>query len=176
MATRVSLFLEQRHYAFEAWGSDDPVMLRHADNYRIIVSQGRNPNYANIEVQRTDAQLTLRFGLCDLNQEQPLMLESMRQSVATDTEDDAFDCWDTIPPFGVVELYGFQIEHSARITGEELAAFFALIRRFLLKHFLMIAFLDREIDAVRAYMNDWHAEMKPFVHDGAIGYRVKEYG
>lgn len=65
--------------------------------------------------------------------------------------------------------YGIKAEHSVNVCREELAAVIKLIQRFLLKHFFMIAFLDKEIEPVRIYMKDWQAVMKSIVYEGETG-------
>ncbi|MGO4543020.1 hypothetical protein [Paenibacillus sp. 2TAB19] len=90
------------------------------------------------------------------------MLASMEQSVIKDIEDNDFDYWDQIPPFGVVELYGIGLEAGKGATEAEIRAFFTLIYNFLLEHFMMFAFRESEIQSVCSYVIDWSNYIKTF--------------
>ncbi|SDW21849.1 hypothetical protein [Paenibacillus sp. CF384] len=176
MATRIYLFLEEKDFQLEAWEGASSEFKRCVDNHQISVRPGCNINHANIEVRCAEIGLTFRFNLRDLNQEQSSMLKSMEQSVVEDYEDKAYDYWDQIPPFGVVELYSIELERGKRATEAEVKAFFALIYNFLLKHFMMFSFRESEIQSIRSYMIDWSSCIKTFTHNGEIGYRVKNFG
>ncbi|WP_054024975.1 hypothetical protein [Bacillus sp. FJAT-28004] len=172
MATRVYLFLEEKEFVLEAW-EDANLEIKHCvDNHRITVHSGRNSNHADIEVNCESIELTLKFSLRDLKQEKSSMLASMEQSVVKDIEDKDFDFWDTIPPFGVVELFGIGFKRGKETTEAEVEAFFLLLNNFLLKHFMMYVFLESEIESVLPYIIEWKSSLKEFSHNGVKGYRV----
>ncbi|SFD79129.1 hypothetical protein SAMN05216378_1440 [Paenibacillus catalpae] len=177
MATRVYLFLEENDFKLEAWEGARSEFKRCVENHRITVSSGRNMNHASIEVQCGGSiDLALKFNISDLKQEKSSMLASMEQSVVVDIEDNDFDYWDQIPPFGVVELYDIELERGKKATEPEVEAFVTLIYNFLLKHFMMFAFRESEIESVRSYIFDWSSCIKTFSHDGETGYRVSKFG
>ncbi|MCR8660124.1 hypothetical protein [Paenibacillus endoradicis] len=176
MATRVCLFLEEKEHVLEAWEDANLEIKRCVDKHRITVLPGRNSNHADVEVNCESIELTLKFSLRDLWQEKSLMLASINQSVVYDTDDENFDYGDTIPPFGVIELFGIGFKRGEATTEAEVEAFFLLLNHFLLKHFMMYVFLESEIQSVLPYMIEWTSSLKEFSHNGVKGYRVANFG
>ncbi|CAM3390956.1 hypothetical protein PALU110988_20050 [Paenibacillus lupini] len=174
MATRVYLFLEEEDFRFEAWEEAGPEIKRCVEHHQISVRPGRNMNHANIEILCGDIGLALKFKLSDLWQENSPMLPSMEQSVMEDIEDTDFDYWDQIPPFGVVELYEIELEleREMEVTESKVKAFITLTFNFLLKHFMMVAFRESEIQSVRSYFIDENSMIRTFTHNAETGYRV----
>jgi|GEM_PF-6467230 len=175
MATRVYLFLEEKEFVLEAWENASLEIKRCVDNHRITVHPGRNSNHSDIEINCEDIELTLKFSLRDLWQEKSLMLASINQSVVYDIDDDNFDFGDTVPPFGVVELFGIELKQGKETTEAEVEAFFLLLNHFLLKHFMMYVFLESEIQSFLPCIHDRISKLKEFSHNGAKGYRVTDY-
>lgn len=176
MATRVYLFLEEKEFVLEAWEDANLEIKRCVNNHRITVHPGRNSNHADIQIKCESIELTLKFSLRDLWQEKSLMLASINQSVVYDIEDENFDYWDTIPPFGVVELFGIEFNQGKETTEAEVEAFLLLFNHFLLKHFMMYVFLEREIQSVLSNILNCTSSLKEFSHNGVKGYRVANFG
>lgn len=179
MATRVYLFVEEAAEAnlrLEAWDAAPPEVLRCTDNQRITVWSGSSRHHAGIKIECPSAGLTLTFGIRDLWQEKSPMIHSMQQSVVEDDEDESYNYWDLIYPFGVVELYRIDLDRSPNTTEADARAFFLLLEHFLLKHFMMYAFLESEILQVQPYMIDANSCIKTFSHNGKLGYRVMSFG
>lgn len=172
--TRVSVFLQQKRYEFESWEEVSPEIKSIAKDVTVHVRQGRNINFADLEVRCDHLGLILKFSVCDLRREASPMLESMERSIITDTSDERFDYWDQVPPFGVVHVYGITMVHQQSIDGPALAAFFNLLDHFLLNHFLMYAFCESEM--VSPHMIEQACDLKTFIHDGQTCYRVKNFG
>ncbi|GMK41128.1 hypothetical protein PCCS19_41840 [Paenibacillus sp. CCS19] len=179
MATRVYLFVEEAAEAslkLEAWEAAPPEVLRCTDNQRITVRSGSGRHHADIEIECRLAGITLMFSIRDLWQEKSPMIHSMQQSVVDDYEDEDYDYWDLIYPFGVVELYRISLDRSPNTTEADARAFFLLLEHFLLKHFMMYAYLEREIQHLPPYFVDKSSCVKTFTHEGELGYRVRTYG
>jgi len=176
LATRVYLFAEENDFALEAWEGAPEEYRRIAADHRIGVRPGRNRHHVGIEIACENVGLTLRFGLGDLRQERSPMLVSLEASVQEDYESEDYDYGDGIPPFGVIEVYGAELARRESATEAEANAFLDLAGRFLLKHFLMFVFLDKEAGSVSSY---WRGQVglmgKMFVHDGQSGYRLKAF-
>ncbi|URN95129.1 MAG: hypothetical protein NAG76_02400 [Candidatus Pristimantibacillus lignocellulolyticus] len=176
MAPRVYLFLEEKEFVLEAWENANLEIKRCVDNHQLTVYPGHNSNHADIEIKCENIELTLKFSLRDLWQEKSLMLTSINQSVVYDINDENFDYWDTIPPFGVVELFGIDFNRGKETTEAEVEAFCLLLNHFLLKHFMMYVFLEREIQLVLPNILNLNSNLKEFSHNGVKGYRVANFG
>lgn len=172
--TRVSSFVHETEYRFEAWEDADPKIQCLAEAIRVKVCQGASNNHAQLEVYCEGIDLKQVFGLRDLWCEGSSILGSIEQSINKDSEDSGYDWWDYLPPFGVVQMYGVTLQRGSKVTNKELAAFYTLLYRSLLKYFMMVVFL--ESDKVCSQMVDHAGDIRDFVHDGQIGYRVKSFG
>lgn len=172
--TRVSIFIQESQYRFEAWEDSSSNVKKVADDSVIIVHQGRNINYADIRIHCKKIGLTLTFSTYDLWQEGSAMLNSIRKSVVEDITDENFDYWDNLPPFGVIHLFQIELIRNSYISNEDLAIFFDLFSNFLLKYFMMYVFYESE--AVSPYMIERAGDIKTFNHQGKRCCRVKQQG
>ncbi|MBD2870877.1 hypothetical protein [Paenibacillus arenilitoris] len=172
---RVHLFLEQSDFKFEPWEEAVPEIKKWIDDHVIAVAEGHNLNHAVIHIQCADA-VSLKFGVRDLHREQSPMIAAMEDSVVSDYEDAGFDYWDSIPPFGVVELYALELTHRPDVTEAELEAFFLLAVNFLLNSFMMIAFRGSEVEHVERYMEDTIRWARAYTYQGETCFRYKHPG
>lgn len=174
MANRIYNFLEEKEIVLEAWEGAPAGIMRCIENHRITVKPGYNRNHADLEIVCSGIGLTFKFSLSDLWQEHSPMLESME---VEDSEDfDFFE--DTIPPFGVVELYNIELGREQGTTEEEVKSFFNLLNYFLIMNFMMYVFRESESQSIKQYIlyGSSRSSIKTFDHDGEIGYRVKQFG
>jgi hypothetical protein len=179
MVTRVSSFLEQKHYKLNYSANDkimhDKIMQHIVANHTLDVSPGENINHADLTIQYSD-KISLRIKLRDLHQENSPMIQSMEDSVVEDTSSEDFDYWDPIPPFGVVEVYGYELHHHGKITETEITALFILLDILLTDTFMLFTFRSSEIKNIANFMQTTINGSNIYLHDGEICYRPRMYG
>lgn len=177
--TRVYLFVEQassNDLKLEDWEDASPEVRRCTEDQQITVRPGSSNHLADVQINCRTAGLTLTFSMCDLWQEQSPVLASIQLSFVQDSDEDGFDFWDQMPPFGVVQLYGIKLERRSDTSEAEVQALFLLLEHFLLAHFMMYAFLESEILHIQPYIINNGSCINTFIHEGELGYRVRTFG
>ncbi|MHA6481987.1 hypothetical protein ACX1C1_08790 [Paenibacillus sp. strain BS8-2] len=172
--TRVSIFLQQTSYGFESSDKASTEISKIANGTTIKVRPGHHKNIADLAISCPHLDLALTFSLCDLKQIHSIMLDSIEQSIVKDYNDASFDYCDVLPPFGIVHVYDLNLVLQCETTEVELTAFFHLLDCFLLEHFLMYTFYEKEM--VSKQMVSQACDLKPFTHEGLPCFRVKRVG
>ncbi|OBZ12225.1 hypothetical protein [Bacillus sp. FJAT-26390] len=171
---RVSQFLQKDRFEFRFCSNESAEIRAWLEKLGITVSPGSNLNHAII-VFHSSTGVNLQFKIRDLKQEKSPMLSAMHASVIDDSDDENFDFWDKIPPFGVIEQYGFELINEQEASSEELESLFHVIELFMLDHFMMTTFKVSEIKPVERYMKQTISMSIPYLYDGIACYRYKNY-
>ncbi|MBB3112754.1 hypothetical protein FHS18_004856 [Paenibacillus phyllosphaerae] len=172
---RVSVFLEQKSYKISEWEDAPPLVRSLMERAVITVQPGHNRNHAVIQLHYGQSG-SIRFLVRDLHQERSPLLQPMEESVIKDYDQEGFDYWDRIPPFGVVELYKIELTYGTQVSTEELEWMFRLSTNFLIEQFMMFVFAERTAANVAPYMKlalSYNA--RQFTYQGECYYRDKSF-
>ncbi|MBB6636842.1 hypothetical protein [Cohnella thailandensis] len=104
------------------------------------------------------------------------MIQSMKASVVEDTSSDEYDYWDSIPPYGVVEVYEVELIDRAGSEESEIEALFRLVNSYLMNTFLMFTYRSSEITKIEKYIQEDIQFARMYTHEGESCYRLKMLG
>lgn len=168
---RVSTFLEEKDFRLKDVEYLSPEIKALVVDHYIKVTQGESENIVHIHVQY-NGNLSFQCKVIDLYQEHSPKIEWIKNSYVTDTSNDDFDYEDVMPPFGVVELYDFDMECNSDCTKVMLQALYQLTFNFLLEYFNVIVLHSSEVRNVIDFEN---IRFKRFMINNELYYRSISY-